>query len=239
MNTWPVRMGVVIPLANEEATVDELLARVLAQLELTDRLFCVVDRVSRDQTRARIEQAALQDSRVCLEWAPQCRHVVDAYFCGYRAALSAGCRWILEMDGGLSHLPEQIPRFIAAMQTGIDYAPGSRLIPGGEYHGRWTRRSLSQLGSWLARWVLKLRMRDCTSGFECFTAQALQHVVEQGVLSSGHFFQTEIRLLLHDWNWQEVPISYTSPSRRVGLKTVLDAVSCLAKRRSQLDTRSP
>src|SRR5690242_14480447 len=110
------RLGVVTPLANEEQTVEEFLRRVLAQLTADDRVFCVVDNASRDATRQRVEDVASKDSRVVLVWAPENRCVVDAYFRGYREALAAGCRWVLEMDGGLSHLPEQIPQFIAAME---------------------------------------------------------------------------------------------------------------------------
>src|SRR5262249_29847334 len=100
-----MRLGVVVPLANEESTIDDFTARVLAQLGRDDRLFCVVDNASRDSTRDRVERHGRRDGRVCLVWAPENRCVVDAYFRGYRAALDAGSRWVLEMDGGLSHLP--------------------------------------------------------------------------------------------------------------------------------------
>src|SRR5437762_744343 len=138
-NSGEVRLAIITPLANEEATVDEFLARVLAQLGLQDRLFCVLDNLSRDLTRSKIEAKAKADPRLSLVWAPQCRCVVDAYFAGYRAGLESGARWILEMDAGLSHIPEQIPRFIDAMEKGVDYAAGSRFAKGGKFDGRITR----------------------------------------------------------------------------------------------------
>ena len=227
MQTWPIQFGIVIPLANEEATIDELLRRTLAVIDPDDRIYCVLDHVSKDLTRSKIESAAEVDARIILVWSPGCRCVVDAYFAGYRKALSEGCRWILEMDGGLSHLPEQIPAFRRAMTQGYDVAFGSRFLNGGSHQGSLWRRFVSGFGTLLSRLLLRLKMKDCTSGFECFTHRALQHVVDCGVMSRGHFFQTEIRFLLRDWNWVEVPITYSSPSPRLRFKTLIESLKCL------------
>lgn len=222
-----IRLGVVVPLANEQRTVDEFVQRVLQQLGQDDCLFAVLDRVSTDGTRSRLEALAQGDGRVRCVWAPRNRCVVDAYFAGYRAALAAGCRWILEMDGGLSHPPEAIPRFIAAMVQGHDYVAGCRFMPGGGYSGSWRRYLLSKGGSLLANCLLGTRMRDMTGGFECFSRRALENVVAHGVRSRAHFFQTEIKFLLRDWKWTEVPIHYRNPSSRVGLASIQEACSNL------------
>jgi dolichol-phosphate mannosyltransferase len=223
------RLGVVTPLANEETTVDSYLDRVLRQLGPADLLFCVLDKASRDGTRGRVEARGSVDPRIRMVWAPENRCVVDAYFRGYKEALAAECRWILEMDGGLSHLPEQIPRFLEAMEAGVDFAAGSRFLQGGSFSGRWSRRLLSRGGTLLTNAVLGTRMRDMTSGFECFSHSAMQFVVTRGVESRGHFFQTEIRTMLHDWSWREVPIDYSAPSKSVGSGQILEAFRILWK----------
>jgi dolichol-phosphate mannosyltransferase len=218
-----MRLGVVVPLANEEDTVDELLDRVLAQLTAADRVFCVVDNASRDRTRERVAARAAQDGRVALVWAPENRCVVDAYFRGYREALAAGCRWVLEMDGGLSHLPEEIPQFVRAMEQGHDYAGGCRFMPGGAYSGPLTRYLISKGGTVLTNWLLGTRMKDMTSGFECFSRRAMEKVVTHGVRSRAHFFQTEIKFLLRHDRWVEVPIHYRNPSKSVGGSSLREA----------------
>ena len=220
----PLRLGVTVPLANEERTVVAFLERVCAQLSPDDRVFCVLDRSSRDNTKARVEEYHETDRRVTLVWSPENACVVDAYFAGYRAALDARCRWILEMDGGFSHLPEQIPQFVAAMQKGYDFAAGSRFTAGGRFQGRPHRCFVSRLGGILANLVLRCRMTDMTSGFECFTRRAMQRVVDRGVRSRQHFFQTEIRYMLHDWKWTEIPIRYANPSTRLGTSSLFEAL---------------
>jgi dolichol-phosphate mannosyltransferase len=221
------RLGVVVPLANEEGTIDELLDRLLPKTEPNDIIFCVLDRTSQDSTRQRVETRAATDSRIALIWAPENRCVVDAYFRGYKEALAAGCDWILEMDGGLSHAPEQIPRFLQAMQEGFDFAAGSRFIRGGSHTGSWLRYLLSRGGTLLTNLLLRTKMCDMTSGFECFTRRAMSLVVEQGVKSKGTFFQTEIRYTLRNSSWVEIPIDYVCTCNSVGQDGILESISIL------------
>jgi dolichol-phosphate mannosyltransferase len=70
-------------------------------------------------------------------------------------------------------------------------------------------------------------MSDMTSGFECFSHKAMQFVVEQGVRSRAHFFQTEIRFMLRNWNWVEVPITYSNPSQSVGSDAITESLRTL------------
>lgn len=228
-----LRLGIVVPLANEEATVDEFLQRVLAQIGPDDEVFCVLDNASRDSTKQRVEQHAEQDPRVRLVWAPENRSTVDAYFRGYREALNAGCQWILEMDGGLSHLPEEIPRFVEAMHRGVDFAAGTRFGPDGRYRGPLLRRLISKGGTMLTNLLVGTRMSDMTSGFECFSRRALEHVLACGVRSRRHFFQTEIRFMLRRWDWAEVPITYSNPSARLGKASIVEALRNLWSLRRQ------
>ena len=119
------KLGVVIPLVNEEKTVENLLQEVLFYLQTQDEIFCIVDTKSTDNTLDILNRISIEDCRVKTIWAPENTCVVDAYFRGYREALNLGCDWILEMDGGMSHLPKHIPDFEKAMFEGYDFAAGS------------------------------------------------------------------------------------------------------------------
>jgi dolichol-phosphate mannosyltransferase len=232
------KLGILIPLANEEATVDALLDRVLVHLLPHDRLFCVLDNVCKDRTKQIVGARAARDPRVVLVWAPQNRCVVDAYFQGYQAAFAAGCEWILEMDGGFSHLPEQIPQFIDAMSEGYDYVGGSRFMPGGSHKSPWTRILISWGGTVLANSVLGTKMSDMTSGFECFNRKAMEAVLSRGVQSRANFFQTEIRHLMHQYKWKEVPITYSNENYRVGRSSIREAFRVLWHLRRNQQTSS-
>ena len=221
------KLAVITPLANERDTIDEFVRRVCAQLQPQDRLITVFDNVSTDGSVDRARELAQSEPRLHVVFAPENRCVVDAYFRGYREALAGDFDWILEMDGGLSHLPEQIPPFIDAMSRGYDYAGGSRFMTGGGFDGPWSRYLISRGGTWLTNLLVGTRMHDMTSGFECFTRKTLQLVVDEGVQSKAHFFQTEIRARMHDLKWVEIPIRYNSPSSSVGKASLGEAFRLL------------
>lgn len=212
----PQRLAVVIPLGNEEGTAGQMLDGILPQLQDGDAVYLILDTVSTDGTRAIVEAAAARDPRVRHLWAPENTCVVDAYFAGYRAAYDSGADWILEMDGGMSHLPAQIPQFLEAAGRGAAFVGGSRFMPGGAHRSPWQRVFISWAGSTLARLLLRSEMTDMTSGFELFSRPAMGRVLEQGVRSRAHFFQTEIRHMMHAFNWVEVPIIYTNDKPSVG-----------------------
>jgi dolichol-phosphate mannosyltransferase len=221
------KLGVVVPLANEEKTIEEFLNRVLVHLLESDRVYCVLDNMCKDLTRSLIGEYASRDPRVVLVWVPQNRCVVDAYFAGYRAAFGEGCEWILEMDGGFSHLPEEIPLFLAGMAQGCDYVGGSRYMKGGSHKSPWTRVFISKGGTLLTNLLLGTRMIDMTSGFECFSRKAMAYVLDHGVTSKANFFQTEIRYMMHQFKWMEVPITYRNDNYQVGRSSLREAFRIL------------
>jgi dolichol-phosphate mannosyltransferase len=227
-----VRVAVVVPLANEEATIEDFLKRMLQQLGPDDLVFAVLDTVSQDQTRARVDAFAKLDPRVRPVWAPEDRSVVDAYFRGYRDAMASGAEWILEMDGGFSHSPEEMPEFLNLIDKGYDYVGGCRFMKGGSHIGSLRRRLVSRAGSMLARLTLGPQMHDMTSGFEMFSRRAMEEVLSRGVRSRANFFQTEIKYMLRDWRWTEVPINYRSTSSRVASGSILEAIRNLWKLRA-------
>lgn len=220
-------LGLVLPLANESGTVRQLLEAILVYLNDYDRIYCVTDGASKDNTRALIQMAADDDSRICGVWSPENRCVVDAYFSGYRAAFDAGHSWILEMDGGFSHDPAQIPQFLDGLHAGHAFVGGSRFMPGGAHHGPWSRQFISWGGSRLASRVLRCPMTDMTSGYEAFTRDALQIILDRGVRSRANFFQTEIRYQMSRLNWTEIPIIYRNNQPSVGGETIWESFRVL------------
>ena len=227
---WSVRtesVGVVIPLANEAETVEALLRRILERLGPLDRIFCVVDTVSTDATRNMVDEISKRDNRVKLVWSPENKCVVDAYFSGYRAAYHADVDWILEMDGGFSHLPEQIDDFLLAARDGFDFICGSRFMPGGSHDSPPSRVFISWVGTVLARLVLGSEMSDMTSGYEMFNRKAMKVVLETGVQSRANFFQTEIRHYMHAMKWKEIPIHYSNRNASVGRGAVGESLRIL------------
>jgi dolichol-phosphate mannosyltransferase len=221
-----ISLGIVTPMANEEENAEAFVREVLAQCAGVKRvgMFVVLDKVCRDATRSILENLQREIPALQVIWAPENRHVVDAYVRGYREALRAGCDWILEIDAGYSHQPADIPQFFDRMEEGFDCVFGSRFSRGGSISGSsLKRRIISYGGTRLVNVAMGTTLQDMTGGFELFTREALEGVLEKGLLSRSPFFQTEIKIHCRTLRVCEVPIQYRSASHSVGWKALHDS----------------
>jgi dolichol-phosphate mannosyltransferase len=120
------------------------------------------------------------------------------------------------MDSDFSHDPADIPRLIEAAQT-ADLVLGSRYVPGGGVTD-WglTRQFVSRGGSWYARVVLRVPVRDLTGGFKCFRREVLERLDIENVHADGYAFQIELtyRAIRAGFKVVEVPIVFRD--RRAG-----------------------
>jgi dolichol-phosphate mannosyltransferase len=222
--------SVIIPMANEEEHFQPLISRLK---EMMDRLksgkvYLVVDTVSVDDTRRLCEKISKEDDRFVTVWAPENRNVVDAYMKGYIAALENDHELIIEMDAGLSHDPYALPMFLRVLNEGNECAFGSRFINGGsivDSHIR--RRFLSKAGSHLANICLGTKLWDMTSGYQGFSRKIVEKFVKLKLMSTGHFYQTELRFLLKKSRYMEIPIHYKAPSPNVNINSILNSLKCL------------
>jgi dolichol-phosphate mannosyltransferase len=140
-----------------------------------------------------------------------------AYLAGFRRALADGAELVLEMDCDFSHDPNDVPRLLAAVESGADLALGSRYVPGGGVRN-WglLRRIISAGGSLYARLLLSVEVRDLTGGFKCYRREVLEAIDLDAVDSKGYAFQIETtyRVLRAGFKVVEVPITFAD--REVG-----------------------
>jgi dolichol-phosphate mannosyltransferase len=227
-----ISLGIVCPMANEEASAVRFVKAVLEQCAAfpfrATRFFAILDNACHDRTRFLLEELQSSEQRLRVIWAPENRCVVDAYVRGYREALNSACDWILEIDGGFSHQPENIPQFFQTMRAGYDCVFGSRFCDGGEITDSSRKRQLlSRGGTILTNALMGTKLKDMTSGFELFSRAALEHVLAKGIKSRGHFFQTEIKINCRDMKIVEVPIHYRAASNSVNQRVIKDSLSNL------------
>lgn len=221
---------VIIPMANEEREFYPFIKRVKEIMDRLDsgKVYMVVDEVSVDNTLQLCELTSKEDSRFATVWSPENRNIVDAYMRGYKAALENDHDLIIEMDAGLSHDPYALPMFLRVLNEGNECAFGSRFINGGsivDSHIR--RRFLSRAGSLLANVCLGTKLWDMTSGYQGFSREIVEKFIKLELLSTGHFYQTELRFLLKKTRHMEVPIHYKAPSSSVNFNSILNSLKCL------------
>ena len=133
-----------------------------------------------------------------------------AYLAGFRRALADGADLVLEMDCDFSHKPKDAPRLVAAAAE-ADVVLGSRYVPGGAV-SNWgvLRRFVSAGGSWYARIVLGVSVRDLTGGFKCYRRAVLETIDLDAIHAKGYAFQIETtyRALRAGFRVVEIPITF-------------------------------
>jgi dolichol-phosphate mannosyltransferase len=225
-------IAIVCPMANEGEGAIAFVDAVLAQCQhVRQKTFiAVIDRATTDNTLDILRRHAETTPELKVIWAPENRGVVDAYVRGYREALAVGSDWILEIDAGFSHRPEDIPTLFSKMEEGYDCVFGSRFCPGGSIRESSKKRYwVSWGGTALTNLLLGTKLHDMTSGFQLFKREALQEILDRGIESRGPFFQTEMKTYARRMKVAEVPIQYRGASHRVGSKQINDAFKNLLR----------
>lgn len=218
---------VVLPTYNEKDNLGPIVEAILAATPLCDVL--VVDDNSPDGTGAEADALAAGNPRVKVLHRAGKEGLGKAYLAGFQVALDAGYDYILEMDADFSHDPARLPALLEAAKS-TDLVLGSRYVDGGgTVNWGLGRRILSRGGSFYARTILGVGIRDLTGGFKCFNRRVLERIDLPTVRSSGYVFQIELtyRTLRRGFSVREVPIVFAD--RRVGQskmsrKIVLEAL---------------
>ena len=169
--TPPVEVSVVVPLYNEEQSVDPLheqLAKVLDELGRSYEIV-YVDDGSRDATPQRLEEIAHR--------YPHVRVVRFRRNFGQTAALQAGIdasrgRLLVFLDGDLQNDPTDIPRLLAKLDEGFDVVSGWR----NDRHDTLSRRLPSRIANALISWVTGVHLHDYGCTLKAYRREVLTPV---------------------------------------------------------------
>jgi len=227
-----IRLSIVCPMANERKTAVSFVHDVLKECKKFNfksvRFFAIFDKACTDGTVDIMRNLSKQVYELNVIFSPENQCVVDAYVRGYQEAINSECDWILEIDAGYSHQPSDIPKFFNTMLQGYDCVFGSRFCPNGKIADcPKSRYTISRGGTIISNLLLGTKLSDMTSGFELFKCEALQKILNKGILAKGPFFQTEIRTFAHQFKITEVPIHYRAASYNIGGADLRDALSNL------------
>jgi dolichol-phosphate mannosyltransferase len=205
-----VRILVVIPTYNEALNLPHLVPRIRAVEP--DAEILVVDDGSPDGTA---DVARELDVRV-LERAMKSGRG-GAVMAGLREGLErGGYDAFLEMDADLSHQPEELPRFYAAL-PGVEMVVGSRYLHGAQIEG-WSRRRKvwSAMSNRLIRFVLGVPLSDFTNGYRLYSPRAIQHLAAAPLRETGYITLSEWAYALHAAGMQMAEVPTVFINRRLG-----------------------
>jgi undecaprenyl-phosphate 4-deoxy-4-formamido-L-arabinose transferase len=162
-------ISVIVPIFNEEGSVDELYRRTVAVLDRDPRGFelIFIDDGSTDGTFARLERLHAADDRV--------RAVRFKRNFGQHPAMHAGLARargdiLVTMDGDLQNAPEDIVRLVEAVEDGTDVASGRRRAR----HDSWGRTLPSRLINGMLRRFTGVRIADFGCAFNAYRRSVIE-----------------------------------------------------------------
>ena len=221
------RTLIVIPTYNERENIGPIVARVLDVATEADVL--VVDDQSTDGTVAEAQHLFGGNPRFSAVTHIGSRSFGRSLLDGYRIAFERGYARLIQMDADFSHDPKCLPQFIEAIAE-CDLVIGSRYIPGGSTPD-WalSRRLISRFGNWLARTTLRLKVRDCTSGYRCYRREALSSLDLDSIKVVGYWFQIETvrQTAAAGMRMCEIPITFIDRRAARHLASAPDAAAKL------------
>ncbi len=211
---WQRRAVICLPTYDERENLEPIVGAIHASVPDVDVL--VIDDNSPDGTGAIADGLAANDPRVKVLHRAGKEGLGRAYLAGFAWALERGYDLVLEMDADFSHDPRHLPALLEKARQ-ADVVLGSRYVPGGgTVNWGLGRKILSRGGSFYARRILGVAVRDLTGGFKCFRRAVLEAIDLPSVECTGYAFQIELtyRAIRRGFTVREIPIVFAD--RRVG-----------------------
>lgn len=210
-----MRIGIVIPTYNESENLPGLVAALLA-LPL-DVSILIVDDNSPDGSGTVANQLAESSTgRVGVLHRSKKLGIASAYVQGFRAFLEKRVDAIAQIDGDYSHDPAVLLRMVKCLES-CDVVFGSRYTTGGSIDKRWSiwRKGLSVWANFYARTILRIPLRDVTTGFRLWRTETIRGLPIDDIRSKGYVFQVEMAYLAHclEYCLKEIPFHFADRQR--------------------------
>jgi len=166
--------SVVIPVFNEEASLDELVDRCVATCDALDRPYeiLLIDDGSSDGSRDRIAAKAAQYvGRVRGTFLNHNYGQHNAVICGFAGALG---ETVITLDADLQNPPEEIPRLLEKADEGFDVVATVRI----NRRDSLFRRLASHAINWMVERTTGVKMHDYGCMLRAYSRKVVQAILE-------------------------------------------------------------
>lgn len=190
-----MRSVLIVPTYNEAANIERFLTQVRTDAPNVEIL--VVDDNSPDQTAKLAETIAAKLGSIKVINRTGQRGYAAASRDAMQIAIKSGYEVIATMDADFSHDPKVLTKLISLVNSDTALVIGSRYVPGGGVTN-WPlfRRVLSKWGNLYTAFCLRLKIKDCTSGFRAYSATSLKNIDFANLTADGYAFLSEMAFVI-------------------------------------------
>ncbi len=216
---------IIIPAYNEEETISEVVTRAQKYADV-----CVIDDCSKDRTGEILESI----SNIHVIRHQKNTHIPGAILDGMRYAVEQDYDYVITMDAGLSHNPDEIPRFIDHHYSDLAIGVRERKLNTPVF-----RKILSRAANWIYNCCLSyppipLRRRyyrDISSGYRRYSREAMKLILSRNIESRSFDILFETAMLIHrnKLTISEVPITYTFSNSSLNKEVIIDSLKMCFK----------
>ena len=227
-------VGILLATYCEASNIERLIIEIESMK--IDLRILVIDDSSPDGTAGKVKALQAKYPNIMLIVRPSKLGLGTALTLGFRTFLSLDKppRKIIAMDADYSHNPQDIPLLLSSLEKGDGLVIGSRYCQGGRISG-WplTRRVISRTANILAKFIARLKLNDCTSGFRCYSTDFLNSAI--GSLHCTTYeiqIETAKQARLHGFGIKEVPVLFInrkSGKSKLSISEITGYLSYIAK----------
>lgn len=207
------KIAIILPTYCEAENIEKLI-REIESLKL-NALFVVIDDSSTDGTTEIVRQLQKEYDNIILFERYAKLGLGTAITDGFKLLLSLNHPpdYIITMDADYSHNPQDIPKLLKTAQKGYHLVVGSRYCKGAAIVGwHWIRWFISRIANLITSIMMAgIKMRDCTSGFRCYSRQYVQKVIHE---LHSETYEIQIETVKQAWEQgfkvKETPIIFVN-----------------------------
>lgn len=217
---------IVIPTYNEAGNIEKVVEQIFSEAKKIanwELYVLIVDSTSQDNTDTIVKGLQKKHPRLHLLETKK-EGLGKAYINGFQYALEKLNPYVIcEMDADLSHDPKKIPELLRAIETGADFALGSRYITGGSIPKEWGihRKFFSIFGNLVIRFgFFNLKITDWTGGFRAIKSWIVKDSLTYINRYTGYVFQVALldNAIKRHAIVKEVPIHFKD--RTIGISKI-------------------
>ena len=216
---------------NEVDNIENLLKCTFEHLPGQEVL--VVDDDSPDGTGDKLDIISQNNKHVTVIRRPRKLGLGTAHKLAMQYAIKNKFDILITMDADFSHHPEYLPTLVDLMND-YDFVIGSRYVKGGGLSYGIFRRTLSITANILARYMLKIPLKECTTSYRGFQVSLLKKINLNLIRSEGYSFFIESIYIIHRLTDKitEFPIFFydrKSGNSKISKIEIIKSVFCLGK----------
>lgn len=208
-----MKICAVIPAYNEAENVEDLSNRLNSALKQANADFELIYVIQgNDGALEKLQKMQNDIPQIKLFYFPEPIGVGPAFIEGFNK-ISPDCDYVLTMDADLNHQPEELPRFIEAMEkSNCDIVIGSRKIKGGVMERMpLTKKIISGVTNIIMPVAYGFNVNDMTSGYRLYKRKVIEDIRNKITSRNFEFYPEALiqaKKTGHN-NMVEVPITFT------------------------------